>query len=100
MLDKITLNWQKVDTEVNSITTKTEKKLFDVSKPVPNELVFWTFASIFVISVWLAVWIHIYAKKKWYKNWEKQKYGAYTEAVENLTAEYTEIKELMKTYDK
>ena len=99
MLDKITINWENLDAKVSSVTTKTEKNLFDVSKPVPNELVFWTFAGIFVISVWLAVWIHIYAKKKWY-NQKKWEYGEYTEAVENLKVEYAEIEELMEAYNK
>ena len=56
---------QEVSTK-KIIEKKTSDALFDVSKSVPNELVIWTFSAVFAISVVLAVWIKIHAKKKWY----------------------------------
>lgn len=65
-LEKFGINGKPLNLKIQSISTNTEKKLFDLSKPVPNELIFWTFGSIFVICVMIAVWIHVYAKKNWY----------------------------------
>jgi len=63
---------QKVSTK-KIIEKKTSDSLFDLSKPVPNELVIGTFSSVFAISVAIVVWINMYAKKKWIK-WIKHWY--------------------------
>ena len=65
------LEWKTFMKQI--IEKKTSDSLFDLTKPVPNEVVIGTFSSVFAISVAIVVWINMYAKKKWIK-WIKHNY--------------------------
>jgi len=63
-------NFPKKSDTSNIISQNTSSQLFDLTKKVPNELIAWTFSSIFFISVLIAIWIRKYARIKWYKDKE------------------------------
>jgi len=45
------------------IEKKTSDALFDMSKPVSKEVIFWTFSTVFVLTVLIAGVLKIYSKK-------------------------------------
>lgn len=59
---------QNIDTSatksIDSISNTTNNKLFDLTKPIPNEVIEYSLGTVFFISVLLAVWIHILWKKR------------------------------------
>jgi len=64
-----TINTILNDNSVAKIIIKdTNSSLFDITKPVQNELMFYSLWVIFLISLWLTIWIKIEWKKRRNKN--------------------------------